>query len=136
MLALIPTVSWVVVRLLLFLLHRIFYSSSARLPRPELSAQYRVSQLTRYLSISLLGGCVWLCPVTKSSAPTGTQSTMTLPGRSSCSLRLWGKLDRWWFFLQTINIFGEAKPWERSRLAPKLGRKLEILLEFGCGKEI
>ena len=136
MLALIPTVSWVVVRLLLFLPHRIFYSSSARLPRPELSAQYRVSQLTGCLSISLPGGCVLLWPVTKSSAPTGTQSIVTLPGRSSCSLRLWGKLDRWWFFLQAINIFGEAKPWERSHLAPKLGRKSEILLEFGCGKEI
>lgn len=75
MVALIPTVSWVVVRLLLFLLHRIFYSSSERLPRPELSAQYRVSQLMRCY--------VWLCPVTKSSAPTGTQSIVTLPGKSS-----------------------------------------------------
>lgn len=135
MLALIPTVSWVVVRLLLFLLHRIFYSSSERLPHPELSAQYRVRQLMRCLSVSLLGGSVWLCPATVLRPYWDTKHRDSV-WQKLCSLRLLGKHDQWWLFLQAINIFGEAKLWERSRLAPRLGRKLEILLECGCGKEI
>lgn len=53
------------------------------------------------------------------------------------ALRLWGWLDRRWLFLQEVDIFGEAKTWERNLLGGVggLDRKLEIL-ESGGGKEV